>query len=94
MCSNGMSTSLLVSKMKDYAETIGYNCAISAYSITELDNIKGDADIILLGPQIRFKLQDVKNSVTIPVQVIDMAAYGMMDGKAVISSVREQLGDV
>ena len=52
------------------------------------------ADIILLGPQVRFQLKSVKEKFPdIPVESIDMAAYGMMDGKKVIATVKKTLGD-
>ena len=51
------------------------------------------ADICLLGPQVRFNMDAVKKQVSCPVEAIDMKAYGMMDGKAVIEAVRKTLGD-
>lgn len=93
-CCAGMSTGMLVDKMKKYAQETGYECEVSAHPLTELETIKEGANIILLGPQVRFNLPKVKESCPgIVVEAIDMMAYGRMDGKAVIEHVREVLGD-
>lgn len=94
LCSAGMSTSVMVKKMEEAAKTQNYDCKIAAYSVSEATTYGPDADIILLGPQIRFNLNKVRK--LLPgktVEVIDMRAYGMLDGKAVINFIREKLGD-
>lgn len=93
LCAAGMSTSLLVTKMKKAAADEGIECEIDAYSIAQAKEVGADADIILLGPQVRFNLAKVKEQCpNCPVEAIDMAAYGMMDGAKVIKRVKEVLG--
>lgn len=94
-CAAGMSTSLLVTKMREYAASINYECDIVAYSVAEVAKEGLEADICLLGPQVRFELDSVKAKLPADkkVFVIDMIAYGMMDGKAVIEQVKKELGD-
>lgn len=92
-CAAGMSTSLLVTKMRNAAEKQGFECEINAYPIAEAAQHGKDADIVLLGPQVRFQLKEVKSKCpNIPVESIDMAAYGMMDGAKVIDQVKKGLG--
>lgn len=93
LCAAGMSTSMLVKKMQTAAEAMDYACDIAAYPVAEASQRGEDADIVLLGPQVRFNLNKVKSQVTCPVEAIDMRSYGMMDGKAVIEHVRKVLGD-
>ncbi len=93
-CAAGMSTSLLVNKMKDAAKKDNYEVDINAYPVSEAKTLGSGADIILLGPQVRFELNKVKADCPhCPVEAIDMRAYGMMDGAAVIKHVKEVLGD-
>lgn len=92
LCSAGMSTSMLMTKMREYAASIGYECSVDAYPVSEAAKQGADADIVLLGPQVRFQLESVKKEVNCPVQTIDTMAYGMMDGKAVLESVIEVIG--
>lgn len=93
VCSAGMTTSLLVKKMEKYTEEIGYEAQINAYSISEVSRFGKDADIILLGPQVRFNLEKVKKEFPDKVvDVIDMRDYGTMNGEKVINKVKELIG--
>ena len=87
-CAAGMSTSLLVSKMQQAAKDSTIESKIWAVSVEELDhNLKEGVDVVLLGPQIRYKLNDVKkvcNEKSIPAEVINMVDYGAMNGKKVL----------
>ena len=94
VCAAGMSTSLLVNKMRDAAAAEGYECEINAYAVASIRDKGPAADIILLGPQVRFQLDAVKKQFPDkPVQVIDMRDYGTMNGKNVIAAVKKALGD-
>ena len=94
LCAAGMSTSMLVTKMKKAAEELGYECDINAYPVAEAKTRGEDADIVLLGPQVRFNLSKVqKECPNCVVEAIDMAADGTMDGAKVIKHVKEVLGD-
>lgn len=92
-CAAGMSTSMLVVNMRKAAEAAGYECDINACPISDVKDRAADADIVLLGPQVRFQLGKVKSMVSCPVEAIEATAYGTMNGAAVISHVREVLGD-
>lgn len=85
-CSAGMSTSLLVTKMQKEAEARGLDIEINAYSEAKAADLGQDADVILLGPQIRFKEKSIKELFpNKPVACIDMRAYGLVDGAAVLN---------
>lgn len=91
LCAAGMSTSALVRKMQDAAKADNYECEISAHSVADASNY-ADADIILLGPQVRYRLKDVQGQLPgNKVEIIDMKDYGMMNGKAVLDHVRKVL---
>lgn len=94
LCSAGMSTSLLVKKMREIAETENYDVLVEAYSVSEASVKAADADLVLLGPQVRFNLSSIQKKLPgKPVDVIDMRAYGTMDGDAVMKQAKEILGD-
>jgi len=94
LCANGMSTSLLVKKMKEYATSINYECSIEAHPISEIDKYAPDANIILLGPQVRFKLKEMtKNYPNNLISVIVMRDYGMVNGQAVLENAKEKMGE-
>lgn len=93
VCAAGMSTSLLVNKMKDSAKENGIEIEINALPVAECASAIDDVDIVLLGPQVRFEKAKVENLAggRIPVSVIDMKAYGKMDGDAVLRDALKQI---
>lgn len=96
-CAAGMSTSLLVSKMQKYAQENDKDYKIFAVASTEvLDKIEEEKiDCLLLGPQIRFMEEEFKNELKdkdIPVGVIAMQDYGMMNGQNVVTYAEELMG--
>lgn len=93
-CAAGMSTSMLVKKMQAAADEAGYEVEISAHPVAEAAKHGKDADILLLGPQVRFQTEKVKAQFPDkPVVAIDMRDYGTMNGKNVIAMVKKTLGD-
>ena len=96
-CSAGMSTSLLVTRMQKAAEESGLDAKIWASSETALtkEYAADPRDVVLLGPQVRFRLKSIKEQVknAIPVDVIDMRTYGMMDGAKVLDQALKMLED-
>lgn len=89
-CAAGMSTSLLVSKMQAAAAAEGFDCSINAYGLSEMNTYGPDADVILLGPQVRYQQDKVKAALPgKPIAVIDMKLYGMMKGKEVLEEAKK-----
>ena len=91
VCSAGMSTSLLVTKMQKAAEDRGMEADIFAVSASEADtNLENkEVNVLLLGPQVRFMKSQFETKLAdkgIPVDVIDMKDYGMMNGEAVLGT--------
>lgn len=94
LCNMGMSTSLMVNKMRTEAARQGYDCDISAYALGQAEEIIPAADILLMGPQIAFELDRLKGSYPDKkIEAINMMDYGRMDGAKVLNHVKEVLGD-
>lgn len=98
-CSAGMSTSLLVSKMQAAAKADGVDYKIFATAASDIDHQLGSdtkPDVLLLGPQIGYMANDIKkktDQVGIPMAMINMQDYGMMNGEAVLTNAEKLLGD-
>ncbi|SJZ98434.1 PTS system, cellobiose-specific IIB component [Pilibacter termitis] len=91
-CSAGMSTTLLVKKMQKEADSKDANVEIEAFPVSEISSHAKDADVILLGPQIRYLEGKVKEEFPEKkIEVIAMRDYGMMDGKKVFENAMELL---
>lgn len=91
-CSSGMSTSLLVTKMQQHAESIGDEAKIWAVGQDQAGKEMEEADVILIGPQMRFLLDKLKAQTLKPVEVIDMMAYGTANGKAAYEQAIKLMG--
>lgn len=91
-CNQGMSTSILVNKMKDAAKKDGIEADIAAYPIGELEErIKG-IDVALLGPQVGYmksKVKPVCDAAGVPMDVIPMRDYGMCNGENVMKFAKK-----
>lgn len=91
-CSAGMSTSLLVEKMKIAAEGMNVKAKIWAVGVGEVKNHLEEADVLLIGPQIRYKLPQLKKETdkyNIPAEVINPVDYGTINGKSVLERAIE-----
>ena len=93
VCSAGMSTSMLVKKMEVSAQEQGIEAKIWAVGVAASAKEILNADIVLLGPQVRFMEAQMKKNVKDekPVMVIEMISYGRLDGKAVLGKAIEAL---
>ena len=86
-CAGGMSTSILVKKMLEAAEKKGIEVEIGAYPESQIDKETENCDIALLGPQVGYRLKAAEQFCkpkNIPVGVIPMVDYGMMNGEKVL----------
>lgn len=86
-CSAGMSTSLLVSKMRAQAEKYEVPVIIEAFPETLAGEKGPAADVVLLGPQIAYMLPEIQRLLPgKPVEVIDSMLYGKVDGLGVLKA--------
>ncbi|MCD7035058.1 PTS sugar transporter subunit IIB [Metabacillus sp. GX 13764] len=93
VCAAGMSTSLLVNKMNEHAKNLGKEIEIFALPVSECSTVADEVDIVLLGPQVRYQKAQVEAVVPkhVPIEVINMKDYGLMNGKAVLERAFELL---
>lgn len=87
-CSAGMSTSMLVKKMQQAALERGVDCQIAAMSVSHFDEAIIEYDVCLLGPQVRFQLDELKKIADghgKNIAAISPQDYGMMKGNEVLT---------
>lgn len=93
VCAAGMSTSLLVNKMKDAAKEENFECTINAYSASSSSEAIKKSDIVMLGPQVKYLLEKMrKENPDKTIVSIDMRMYGAIDGKGVLNQAKELMG--
>lgn len=97
-CSAGMSTSLVVEKMQDAAKEKGIDAEIKAVPVSSVENLDSShkIDILLLGPQVKFKLNELKEvykDQNTLVDVINMMDYGMINGEKILTDALKAYED-
>lgn len=88
VCASGMSTSLLVTKMQIASQENGSKDEIAACSVDQLDEFIDNCDVVLIGPQIRYKAKSIEaiaNEKNKGFAIIDSVSYGMVDGRKVLA---------
>lgn len=94
-CNQGMSTSLLVTKMRDAAAKQGAEVDIAAFPANEMEERIDGIDCALLGPQVGYlkgKAAKICGAKNVPVDVIPMADYGMCNGEKVLAFATKLAG--
>ena len=81
LCTAGISTTFLVQKMREHASKMNMQANIWSCSSHESNQEINKADVILLGPQLRYLLDKVQMLANDkPVRVLDMRTFGSLDG--------------
>lgn len=82
VCNAGMSSGMLARKMEDASKG---EAKVRAVGVADFVNSLEGVDLILIGPQIRFQINEIKEGAgNIPVANIDPAKYGIMNGAGVL----------
>ncbi len=89
VCAAGMSSSILVEKCVDAAKSKDKEIEVKAVSMEALDSEKGKWDVCLIGPQVRYMKEKIKNELEIPIEVCDMQAYALADGNKVLDQAEK-----
>ncbi|WP_024548173.1 PTS sugar transporter subunit IIB [Siccibacter turicensis] len=87
-CTAGMSTSMVVNKMRQAAEQQHIHVEIAATGIEAFTEQFSHYDCCLSGPQSKYRLEDFSAQAAeqaIPVMVINSMDYGMMRGGKILA---------
>lgn len=92
VCSAGMSTSLLVEKVKTEAKGRNIDIQISAIGEAEARSHPLNIDVMLLGPQVRYLEKSIRAMIeskgrNIAMGTVEMVAYSTMNGSKVLDQI-------
>ena len=93
ICNLGMSTSMLINKMSEYAKSKGIETDIDALPFGKLGTRIDKTDILLIGPQVRHLLKKMQAEYgeKIPViQVINMSHYALLKAAEIFDVAYEE----
>lgn len=91
VCSGGMSTSVLMSKMEKYYEERGIDAKVLACGTDKYVDEAPGFDIILLGPQVTYRRKQIAESVDIPVVPIKPQDYAFANVENILKEVDDLL---
>lgn len=92
VCAAGMSTSLVVQKMKKALGPGEEHFVIDAEPVEKFKEIVKNYDVVMLGPQVRFKkteFEKIAKEYGIPVDVINTSDYGLCRGDKILKAAKE-----
>ena len=93
ICNGGMSTGILMNKMAKYAQSNDIELEVKAFGVNEYLSDVDQYDVILLGPQISYKCDEVAQSCSLPVGSINPMDYAIGDVAAIIKLANSKLGE-
>lgn len=77
VCAGGMSTSILMKKMEKYWAEQGEELTIQAVGLSEYADVYSNYDIIMMGPQVSYRLKEVKETTGKPCEAIPSFDYAV-----------------
>ena len=92
-CAGGLSSSILMKKMKTYAESHGEELDIIAVGTGEVE-LQWDQgwDCLLVAPQASYRINDLKETVKIPIAAVPSLEYAIGDAEKVLKLAHELCG--
>lgn len=77
VCAGGMSTSILMKKLQKYSDERGMGDNIKAVGLSAYEDIYKDFDVILMGPQVSYRQDEVEETTGLPVAPIPPTDYAI-----------------
>ena len=90
ICAGGMSTGILMKKMEKYAEDKGIELKIDAVGMSAYEDSYKNYDVILLGPHVSYKKEEIAQVTQMPIAVI--AAYDYAIGN--VDNIMKQVDEI
>ena len=77
VCAGGMSTSILMKKMETYWQEHGEELQIEAVGLGAYQDVFQNYDIVMVGPQVSYRLDEIKENTGLPCAPIESFDYEM-----------------
>lgn len=91
-CAGGLSSSVVMKKIRKYAEEIGEEVIIDAVGVGEVAGKAENYDVVLTAPQVRNRFNSIKEDAgTIPVAAMNPQDYAIGNAANIVKQVKEIL---
>ena len=77
VCAGGMSTSILMKKMETYWQEHGEELQIEAVGLGAYQDVFQNYDIVMVGPQVSYRLDENKENNGLPCAQIESIDYAV-----------------
>lgn len=77
VCAGGMSTSILMKKLQKYSDDRGMDDQITAVGLGAYEDVYRNYDVILMGPQVSSRVDEVKQTTGLPTAPIPSYDYAV-----------------
>lgn len=92
-CAGGLSSSVVMKKVRKYAEEIGEDVTIDAVGVGEVAEKAKDYDCVLTAPQVRNRFNEIKEDAGgLPVAAMNPQDYAIGNAANIIKQVKALLG--
>lgn len=87
ICAGGLSTSILMKKLEKYAEANSIEFEVIAKGMMDYDDYYSNYDVILVGPQISYKKDEIKEKTGKPLAVIAQMDYALGNAENIFKQI-------
>jgi len=78
--------------MLKYGKENNIELSVEAHAVQEFDEVIENFDVVLVGPQISYKLDELKSRTSKPVAVIENMDYALGNSEKIINLAKKILG--
>lgn len=95
VCEVGASTGMVVRRMRQAALQAGLDVEVNAYPFSQIDLVIEAYDYVLLGPQVKFRLAQVRSEHPCAAERVGVIApmdFATMNGARILSQALSAIG--
>lgn len=89
ICAGGMSTGILMKKLVKHAVELGVELQIDAVGLSSYEEMCEGYEVILLGPQVSYKKDEIGQIVKKPIAVIAPYDYAIGNAANIMKQIDE-----
>lgn len=90
VCAGGLSSSIVMKKIRKYGEEKGEDIQIDAVGVTECEEAaKNDYDCVLTAPQVRNRFNELKGKVSIPIEAMPPQDYAIGNAENIVKLAKK-----
>ncbi|MBQ7360683.1 MAG: PTS sugar transporter subunit IIB [Lachnospiraceae bacterium] len=94
ICAGGMSTGILMKKLIKFAQEQGTELQIDAVGLSSYEEVCEGYEVILLGPQVSYKKDEISQIVKKPIAVIAPYDYAIGNADNIMKQIDELYSNI